>query len=1017
MKRILKSIACIRWFSVTAILVAVLIVANVLATGIFRPVLQTAIGMPKPIMKEGVEQIYKSKYDSKEDVKKAGDELNVGIAGEGMVLLQNEGGLPIATPKSKNITAVSEKPKVSVFGKNSVNIVYGGSGSGGGSGEKAVTLHESLEAAGFVVNNTLKSFYEKTGPDRPASMSLGEGSKTSPTLATYELPQSMYNTEVKSSYRDYNDAAFVVISRIGGESFDLPRAQDTSNGGISGRHYLQLDANEEALLQEVTNRFEKVIVLLNTLTSFQCDFIEQFNNTETNKRIDAVLWIGGTGTSGLSALGEIINGNVNPSGKTVDIYAKDFTKDPTWQNFGDHSQVNDGKVSGSFLSGNSDSPGNNMVIYDEGIYVGYRYYETRGHVEKENDPASIWYENNVVFPFGYGLSYTKFSQTMTVTGELTDENSKLNIAVTVSNIGKYAGKDVIELYVTLPYIKNGIEKSHVQLIDFAKTDLLAASTGTQTINFEVSAYDLASYDYNDANGNGFKGYELDAGDYTFWISSDSHVDDNAYMSVTKTLSSNIQYSTDPDTEQHNTVENRYTYDESDENGTALLDSSDYRLDENSVGGAPRRGMSRTNFEATFPRASTEDDRQLLNDEADALASVKHNNTEIEKTTQAPKHSQASEIVLRDLLDENGKVDYDNPTWEELLDKLTPDEMLDLVNQGAFQTKDIQSIGKNLTMDSDGPIGFVNFINERSYQGNVVFSSEILIGSTWNKDLAYQMGRMIGEIGIWGDQIATFLPYSGWYAPAVNIHRSPFSGRNFEYYSEDSIISGKLATNIINGCATKGVYCDLKHFAVNDQETNRQAVATYLTEQSLREIYLKPFEIAVKGKDVVSASAQQDGLTEYIGTKGIMSSFNRIGTRWTGGDYRLMTEILRNEWGFKGLVISDYKTQDFMDAKQMLYAGNDLILVSRTDLMWTNFDKNSAQDLAIVRQSAKNILYVVANSNSMNVEIVGYNLEWWMTMLIVFDCLIPVACGVWGFFVIRRTLKKTDLKAKQTEQAD
>lgn len=1006
MKSVLKRKSFKIWAAVTTLLLAVMLAVNILANGIYRPILQTALGMPKPIMKEGIEPIYQSAYASKANVKKVGDELNVQIAGEGMVLLLNEGGLPIATQKSTVITPASDKPKVSVFGKNSVNLVYGGSGSGGGSGEKAVTLAESLEAAGFEVNDALVQFYQTTGANRPASMSLGEGSTTSPVLPTYELPLSSYTADVKASYREYNDAAFVVISRIGGESFDLPRAQDLSNGGIEGRHYLQLDANEEALLREVTNRFDKVIVLLNTLTPFQCDFIEQFNNTETNKRIDAVLWIGGTGTTGLWALGDILNGNINPSGKTVDVYAKDFTKDPTWQNFGDNSQVNEGKVSGSFLSGNSDSAGNNMVIYDEGIYVGYRYYETRGFVEVENDPASTWYEDNVMFPFGYGQSYTEFTQTMEVTGDLADAESRLDVAVTVTNSGAYDGKSVVELYVTLPYIRNGIEKSHVQLVDFAKTDLLAANGGTQTVHFTVSPYDLASYDYNDANGNGFKGYELDPGDYTFTIGRDSHIDESGYQSITRTLEKNIQFPTDPDTEEQYEVVNRYTYSEGDENGTKLLDSSDYRLDTNRVGGVQRYGMSRTNFEATFPRPSTTQDRQLLDDEVDALSSIEHNNTMVESVVDMPLHSQEGDIVLRDLLDEQGKADYNHPDWDRLLNRLTPQEMTDLVNEGAFQTSKIESIGKNLTMDSDGPIGFVNFINASSYQDNVVFSSEILIGSTWNKDLAYQMGRMIGETGVWGDQNLTYLPYSGWYAPAVNIHRSPFSGRNFEYYSEDPVLSGKLATHVINGCATKGVYCDLKHFAVNDQETNRQALATYLTEQDLREIYLKPFEIAVKGKDTVCQTAKEDGLESYIGTRGIMSSFNRIGTKWTGGDYRLLTEILRNEWGFKGLVISDYKTQEFMDARQMLYAGNDLILVSQTNLMWTNFDQENAQDVSVVKQAAKNILYTVANSNSMNVEIVGYQMEWWRILLIVLDCLIALGCGLWGWSVIRKACKES-----------
>jgi beta-glucosidase len=270
-----------------------------------------------------------------------------------------------------------------------------------------------------------------------------------------------------------------------------------------------------------------------------------------------------------------------------------------------------------------------------------------------------------------------------------------------------------------------------------------------------------------------------------------------------------------------------------------------------------------------------------------------------------------------------------------------------------------------------------------------------------------MGKIVGENGLWGAVDTNGLSYSGWYAPAVNLHRSPFSGRNFEYYSEDPILSGKMAVNVINGAASKGVYTDLKHFALNDQETNRTGIATYCTEQAMRELYLKPFEIAVKGDDDPTqvATAKADGLTSYKGTMGIMSSFNRIGTRWTGGDYRLLTEILRNEWGFKGLVICDYKTDNsFMDSRQMLYAGNDLILTSTTNLMWTDASESNAEDVVILRQAVKNILYTVANSNSVNVEIVGYKTEWWMTTLIVVDCVVPVALAVWGFFAVRKFIK-------------
>ena len=1025
LKAIFKRRGSVVWFSVTIAVVALLLVATILATGPFRSIISTVLGGPGPIMREGVEQIYTSDYDSKQESKEAGDALNVEIAGEGFILLMNDGnGLPIRTPESETDTA-SERPKISVFGKNSVNLVYGGSGSGGGSGETATTLYEALADGGYDVNPVLQDFYESSasGSGRGDNPTLSTGADTAPTLPIGETPIGSYTSDVISSFGEYGDAALVVISRIGGESFDLPTAQDLENGGVEGRHYLQLDKNEEDMLKMATDRFDKVIVILNTLTSFQCDFIDQFNNQPDDPRIDAVMWIGGTGVSGINAIGDFLNGNTNPSGKTTDIYAKDFTKDPTWQNFGDNTQVNNGEKGTAFTENGEDSS-EFYIAYEEGIYMGYRYYETRAYEERAVNPN--WYAQNVRFPFGHGLSYSTFTQSMEVSGSLSAADSELTVTVDVENTSDIAGKEVVQLYVTLPYTAGGIEKSRVQLVDFAKTGLLDAG-GSESVTFTVDAYDLASYDYNDANSNGFAGYELDPGDYIFYVAKNSHIDDpdNVYATATVTLSEGIQFATDPVT--GNAVVNRYSGSEDQ------LDDSDYRLQDIYMDDAQgesviRKGMSRVDFEGTFPKADSVEDRAYLAGEKEAIADVTHNNTDVAADAAAWADSvraeidpsdpasvsdeqviahvldQEGELTLRDLLDENGKVAYDDEDWEALMRRLTIGEMTTLINDGAFKTAAIEKIGKNLTNDSDGPIGFVNFMNN-FFTGNTTFSSEILIAATWNKDLAYEMGRIVGDNGVWGSTTGNNLPYSGWYAPAVNLHRSPFSGRNFEYYSEDPVFSGKMAVEVINGAATKGVYTDLKHFAVNDQETDRSGVATYLTEQSLRELYLKPFEIAVKGDEAPCKAAQEDGVTAYVGSSGIMSSFNRIGTRWTGGDYRLMTQILRDEWGFVGLAICDYKTEAYMNSRQMVYAGNDLILVSLPELYWNDVDESSIEDVYILRQSAKNILYTVANSNSMNVDIVGYSQEWWVTTLIVVDVVAAVALVVWGFFSIRKSLKQ------------
>ena len=1013
------SAGTITWLSVTAVVMAVLIVLTVLENGLLRSIFGTVLGGRTPVFGDNSVEIYTSEYDSKEQSVEAGNELNVRIEEEGAVLLVNE----------DNALPLARGSRVSVFGKNSVDIVLGGSGSGRGSGVGS-TIFDGLEAGGFEYNPILRDFYESdaSGAGSSDDPELSQGSSSAPTLEIGETPVSMYNADVIGSFRDYNDAAIVVISRLGGESWDLPRYQSDD----ASRHYLQLDATEYDMLDMVTTRFDKVIVLLNTLTSFQCDFIAEYNNTVTNKRIDAVMWIGGPGATGAEAIGSLLNGDVNPSGRTVDTWARDFRLDPTWQNFGDGLQTtSDGSGNTSFMNSGAADAELNMVMYEEGIYVGYRYYETRAYEETLSGNNPYWYEENVIFPFGYGLSYTEFNQSFSSEpqGSLNALDGSVTLEVTVENIGDAAGKDVVQLYVEKPYNRGGIEKSQVELVDFTKTDILSTDGegSTATITFTVDAYDLASYDYNDANGNGFYGYELEAGDYIFYVSSNSHVVENAYDSVTVTVTDGLTFVNDPVT--GNPVVNRYT----DAEGESTFNDSAYRISQFTVNGQSRYGMSRMDFERTFPTAPTAEERAFYEarngvEESAAIRDTSHNNTDIADEVEGQTLSQGDggEYMILDLVDTDSQSDtfgqsiYTDERWEALIDRISFEDMLELVNNGAFMTAAIESVGKNLTNDSDGPVGFVNFqpgaVSE-IFADNTTFAAEIVIGSTWNKDLAYQMGKIVGENGLWGDQSGNNgLPYSGWYAPAVNLHRSPFAGRNFEYYSEDPILSGKMAVNVITGARTKGVYTDLKHFALNDQETNRAGVCTYVTEQAMRELYLKPFEIAVKADDDMShvptaMSDRQNGILRNSGaqsgffpTIGIMSSFNRIGTRWTGGDYRLCTQILRDEWGFEGLVICDYKTEAYMNSRQMLYAGNDLILTSTGDMMWNDANPGNAEDVAVLRNAVHNILYTYSNSNSVGLDIVGYNTEWWITATIVVDCVAAVAFAIWGFFVVRRHLK-------------
>lgn len=956
-----------RWLISSIALLVVFGLLTVLTNTIFMDILETVLGGRVPVYADGVESVYVSDLglDTKAGVLDAANKLVEEVCEEGFVLLKNlDNALPL-----------SSGAKISVFGKNSINLAYGGSGSGGGDSNAAKTIYDSLEAAGFETNPVLKSFYEdnKASGGARSSNSSDLDSGDTVVLSTAETPQASYTDNVKSSYNQYSDAAIIVFTRIGGEGFDLPRSMKGAAGAYDENdHFLRLDKNERDLVDAVTAAgFGKVIVLINAGTSMELGLLED------NSDVDAVLNIGFPGTTGIMALGRILKGEVNPSGRTVDTYSRDFTKDPTWVNFGDNLITGDTnkKIQGG---DQYDLDGTlqlyYFVDYEEGEYVGYRYYETRGFTDGES-----WYNENVVYPFGYGLSYTSFEWTIEDVSELQDVaidmNGKYTVKIRVGNTGSVPGKDVVELYATPPYFDGEIEKSHKVLVDFAKTPELAPGEST-VVELTFDPYYIASYDYLDANNNGFAGYELDAGDYALHVSKNAH---ESVLEIDFTVDENIQYETDPVTGYW--VENRYT-EQDDEFFNSNLQLSTV--------------LSRADWEGTWPNTPTDEERSASKAFINALKDVETNNPNDYSDYEMPETGAAVTISFRDMLtDENGGygfVAYDDPRWETLLDQLSYEELSNLFEYGGFKTEAIQKIGKPLTNDTDGPAGFVNFMdNSGTFWGTCYYCSETVMAATWNVDLLSDVGNMIGNEGILGAaDKGNGMPYSGWYAPAVNIHRSPFGGRNFEYYSEDGVLNGKMAAAVIEAARGKGVYCYLKHFALNEQETHRSIGGdlSWVTEQAMREIFLRPFEIAVK-----------EG-----GTRAIMSSFNRIGTRWTGGDYRLLTEILRNEWGFQGMVISDFNTCPHMDTRLMAYAGGDLNLVKVSQGAWS--DESDTGDMVILRQAAKNVLYTVVNSNAMNGEIVAYNPPIWSTLLFAFDGVLVVALAVWGFFVIRKAKKET-----------
>ena len=957
-KKLLKP-RVIVWAATTLVLVGVLIAANYVCNNVISSLLNgTFFGGPQPIVAKDDNGIpFQQDFNSKKEAFENGNKVTEEICEEGMVLLKNENSaLPLKA-----------KAKVSVFGKNSVNLVYGGSGSAApGDGDRK-TIFDSLKDAGLEYNPELKKFYEgkSSGSGRSSNPAMEHGEGI-PTLKTGETPYADYSDALKGTFSEYGDAAIVVFSRIAGENWDLPReaADDPS------RHYLELDNNERELLRQLgkSGKFQHIIVLMNGSNYIDLGFLEERTNaTDYNdfgKYVDGAIVIGSPGANGIMALGRILSGKVNPSGHTVDTVYTGYQNDPTWENFG--GNFTDG--GDNYLNLDGSATNYYYVEYEENIYLGYRYYETRGHID-----GDAWYDKNVVYPFGHGLSYTTFSQELVGKAALEaaalNANESFPVQVKVKNTGKVEGKQVVQLYAEAPYTNNGIEKAYKVLVGFAKTDLLKPNA-EETLTITVNPYDFASFDSKDKNANSFKGYELEKGNYVFHLGTDAHTD---FATFTKNLAADAKFDKDPVTG----YEVKPLFDE--------------------VTSAMKESLSRTNFAGTFPHRVDDaaGERKIDTDFLNKLKSKTSTNDETYTTLPKMGENRGS-VMLKELA---GKK-YDDPLWDEFLDQLTFDEMVMLFNEGCYCTGAVLELGVPRTTSCDGPTGLVAFLGDKAVYGTCYYQSECLLAQTYNLKLAEKQANAIGNECLIGNE-STGLSYPGWYAPGVNLHRSPFSGRNTEYYSEDPFLNGKFGGTVIKGVQEKGVYVNVKHYALNDQETHRSAygIATWCDEQAMRELYLKAFEIAVK-----------DG-----GAHGLMTSFNRIGTEWAGGSYRLVTTILRKEWGFVGSVICDFHTDFYMDSKQMLYAGGDINMVSLEDRKLTTekrfgtpvVSKTDAKDCNLLRKAAHNNMYAVANSNAMKADIIGYNPAKWQILLWVVDGVFGVGLAAWGFFAIWTSLKKKD----------
>lgn len=924
----------------------------------------SALGGEIRVLKAGDPDEYRyfsGDYSSKKETLAAARALNERIEEEGVVLLKNEAdALPLTRGE-----------KITVFGRRSADLFLGGYGSNEGTGKGEANLNEALRAAGFECNPvTEKFFLHKAETDRTKLPDIGTKLTGFPTG---EISPSLYTKEVRGSYASYRDAAIVVIGRIGGEGYDLPRSMFWDGNGYgnwNGRekipgardkddHYLQLDQNETDMLSEVCANFKKVIVVINSASAMELGFLDDPEHYAYHENILGAIWIGYPGENGVLAVGKALNGSVNPSGKTTDTYARNFKNDPTWQNFGNNLQEDGNRYTTSGATGKEEKNAW-FVEYREGIYTGYRYYETRGYTDE-----SKWYAENVVYPFGYGLSYTEFSYDVTPSAEngtTLAADGTISFDAEVKNVGAYDGKAVVQLYYSAPYTAGGIEKSHVVLGAFAKTESIEKSGGKARVTLTVNVRDLAVYDYDDANENGFKGYEAEGGEYTFYLTDNAHgwADEDA-----------ICFS-------YRIPEEGYRYPRA-EDGEGEIKN---RFDE--VSGQIDEYLSRENNfenEGVLRGASEEEYRNREKEffTSFSVSSAEENPWQTDKMPTQSEEELSYEETSVKLYRLIGKA-YDDPLWDDLLDELTVSQMVKLVSSGDYRTVQIENIGKPLTIETDGSSGFVSVQQDTAVYDTCYYACACVVGATWNEEIAYEYGKMIGNESLVGNERGDGRPYSGWYAPAVNLHRSPFGGRNFEYYSEDGLLTGKIAAALVRGARSKGVYTYCKHFALNEQETNRDTtgLAVWANEQSMRELYFKPFELCVKeGK-----------------TTAIMSSFNRIGTTWSGGSYALLTEILRGEWGFCGSVITDYNSHGYMDVDQMLRAGGDLSLSRNKQPRYTT----SATDVTTLRNATKNILYTIASSNAMNGSgagvVWGYRLPNWLIVLFVVDGLAALAVTAW-----------------------
>ena len=854
------------------------------------------------------------------------------IMEDGIVLLKNESLLPL-----------NETKKLNIFGWESINPAYGGAGSGGINDlYDIVSLNQGLENAGFSINQELVDFYNNYGADNP-EMSIQKQSWTLP-----EPPVDTYSDELIKSAKEYSDVAVVVLSRKAGEGHnDIPMdvrkaAYDNNSDEYDdfpeGEHYLQLSQTERDMVDMVCSNFDNVIVIYNGANQFELGFADEY------PQIKSVVWCPGTGNVGFNALGKVFSGEVNPSGKTPDTFIYDMTTAPWWNNAEkiEYTNLADMAVEG-MNAGTAQVYAPAFTNYVEGIYVGYKYYETAAQ------EGAIDYDKTVQYPFGYGLSYTEFEQKM---GELEEKDGQISVDVEVTNTGDVAGKDVVEVYYKPPYTNGGIEKSSANLIEFEKTNLLQPGE-SQTVTVTFSIEDMASYDENNA-----KAYVLEKGDYVISINSDSH-----------TVLDQKTYTADKDVVYKG------------ENKRASDDTAATNVFEDAKGDVTY--LSRADHFANYEEATVAPASAEL---GEPYVSEYHLNSNFDKTTYLndedvmPTTGADNGLTLADMRD----ADYDDPRWEKLLDQLTVDEMANMIAMAGYQTAAMDSVGKVATLDFDGPAA-IN--NNFTGVGSIGFPIEVVVASTWNKELAQAWGECMGKI-------SQEMGAEGWYAPGMNTHRTAFGARNYEYFSEDGVLAGNMGAKAVEGARKYGVYSYIKHFAL--YEGNAKMVSVWSNEQAIREIYLKPFEISVK----------------QGGANAVMVSWSFLGDKWTGESSNLMNTVLRDEWGFRGMALTDFFRNNghgFMNADAALANGVDAMLSTFNGE--ENNVANPEHPTAVLqmRNACKNVMYTVVSSWAYDGEHEETGMENWKKAGIGIDIVIALFMAGMEVLVIKGYKKRKNVE--------